>query len=763
MRRFLFAVLSLVSFITPSVYAQDIAVGDWRAHLSHVNGSCLADAGTIVYCGTQTSLYSYNKSTGDLKTYSKVNGFSGVGVAQLGYAPGVNTLVIAYDDANIDLLKGDEIINMSQIIDYPLTGIKKINGITIQGDSAILSCSFGVVIMDLRNEVVKTDVKFSDAAAFNGVECYDAAVLNGYYYFATTNGIYRVGVTQNIKNLSNWVKLTGLPNGTFNTLCSFNGKVYFNYSAKLTSGLDDQDTLYSYDGSTLLHVDNSMTVTLQHLEAANGKMTILYGSELRQMNGSGLITTVTNTCFSRALQAVAGSAGEYYIMCTYNSLFRYENGNCTIHVPDGPPTNHTFDMKIVNGDIWVAPGGITEQLGNLFYSGYLYYRRNNDWKTANIPDFGFTYNHTDIIRVEVDPSTPGHVYAGSWGTGFYEITNYATATQLSGPPLESAPSGYPYKIGGVVLDENGDLWVSNSQTDHLLKRRNAAGNWSSIGFGSLGNSNNYAGVVAVDELGQIWMAEPGRGIIVYDPSNGQYRLLRDTYNEGDLPNTYIRAIEGDLNGEIWVGSENGLRIFSPSQVLPPSNAINGQKIVIKAEDGNNELLLNETVINDIAVDGANRKWIATGGSGVRLVSEDGRKILLSFTEANSPLLSDHVNCIAIDHSTGEVYFGTDKGIISYRGDATVGSDSFGEVYAFPNPVKPDYNGPIVIKGMANNSTVKITDIAGNLMYQTESLGGQAVWNGLRYDGQRPQTGVYLVFCVNQDASETIITKILFIN
>jgi hypothetical protein len=176
-----------------------------------------------------------------------------------------------------------------------------------------------------------------------------------------------------------------------------------------------------------------------------------------------------------------------------------------------------------------------------------------------------------------------------------------------------------------------------------------------------------------------------------------------------------------------------------------------------------DLLLSTEKINDIAVDGGNRKWIATEKSGVFLVSDDGKKEIRHFTEENSPLFSNNVLTLAVNDLTGEVFFGTDKGIVSYRGEATEATDDFGKVYVFPNPVREDFEGDITVTGLARDANVKFTDISGNLVYETTALGGQAVWDGRNFRGERVHTGVYLVFCTNRDGSRTRVTKLLFIH
>jgi hypothetical protein len=173
-------------------------------------------------------------------------------------------------------------------------------------------------------------------------------------------------------------------------------------------------------------------------------------------------------------------------------------------------------------------------------------------------------------------------------------------------------------------------------------------------------------------------------------------------------------------------------------------------------------LLEEEFVNCIAIDGANRKWIGTD-NGAFLVSEDGTNQLLHFTTDNSPLLNNSVNAIAIAEQTGEVFFGTDDGIISFRGEATGGAVTHSDVTVFPNPVREDYDGPIAIKGLVTDADVKITDVAGRLVYETTALGGQAVWNGRLIDTEeRAATGIYLVFSSDANGEEKFVTKFLMV-
>jgi hypothetical protein len=191
----------------------------------------------------------------------------------------------------------------------------------------------------------------------------------------------------------------------------------------------------------------------------------------------------------------------------------------------------------------------------------------------------------------------------------------------------------------------------------------------------------------------------------------------------------------------------------------------GSQVYIVRNDGTNnyDLVLSANAIYDIEIDGGNRKWFATDNAGVFLTSADLKEILFNFTEDNSPLLSNSVTGIEINDLTGEVFFVTSLGIISYGGNATKGYANYNNVYVYPNPVRPKYNGPITITGLVENSFVKITDIGGNLVWEMKSLGGRATWDGCNFDGRKVATGVYLIMLATEDGIQSHITKLLLIH
>jgi ligand-binding sensor domain-containing protein len=225
----------------------------------------------------------------------------------------------------------------------------------------------------------------------------------------------------------------------------------------------------------------------------------------------------------------------------------------------------------------------------------------------------------------------------------------------------------------------------------------------------------------------------------------------------------VISIAEDLEGNIWVGSDQGpLIYYNPEKVF--DGDLNAFRIKIPRNDGTglvDYLLKNET-ITSIVVDGANRKWLGTLNSGAYYLSPDGTILLRNFNEQNSPILSNTIVSMAADNKTGDVWFGTTKGIQSFRGDATTGEEKFTNVYSFPNPVREDFTGNVTITGLMRDSQIRITDISGNLVYETVSDGGQASWDLKTYNGKHVATGVYLIFCASNDGTQSVVTKMLVI-
>lgn len=773
------SLLLLLSFFMGGDGIAQLAIGQWRDHLSYKKGISVTQSNDFVYCATESGIFQLEKYDYSIDRLSKISGLSDVDVSTLRYNDDTQTLVIAYGNANIDLIKDNKIYNISDIKRKIITANKTIRNIHFRNELAYLSCGFGIVVLDVNKKEIKDTYYIGINSGY--IDIRDITSDAEYLYAATDSGVYRASWNSpNLADFNSWQKLTGIPNGIYNTIISFDNKIYTNLSQPALPW--GNDTIYVYDGSqwnNFLKPDSGF-FAVRKFEAGYNKL---------------LIASAAGTDIFDAALAWKGRINTYSDVDPYQSIFDnntsdviwiadHNNGlvknftiwNTNVFYPNGPNTSEVYSMAMSNEDLWVARGDQSANWIGTWKEAEAYKFSNETWSSITKQNIPALDSMRDIVSVAIDPANKEHVFLGTLGQGLVELNNGSLSNIFdetnTGPnglkPREDVANSTWVGIFGMTYDQNGNLWISDSYANNPLVVYKSDGSWQNFSFSGL-VTNPPMGQIIVNQYNQKWILLPrGGGILVFD-ENGTWatgddnkkRLFSGAGN-GNLPSSEAVCLAEDHDGEIWVGTDKGIAVFyCPDQVFS-SSGCDAQQIFIE-QDGHTQILLETEVVTSIAVDGANRKWIGTQNSGIYLMSEDGTTQLQHFTKDNSPLLSDEIRSIVINPKTGEVFFGTAAGIISYRNDATQGFTDYTDVYVFPNPVQPGYEGPIAITGLIENANVKITDISGTLVYQTKALGGQAIWYGKNFKGEQSHSGVYLVFCSNDDGSKNYIAKILKVN
>jgi hypothetical protein len=757
------------------MFAQ-IAIGQWREHLPYRKGIGVAYTGDRTYCATESGLYYYDVEANEVEKLSKINGLTDVGFAGIGYDDNSNTLVIAYSNTNIDLLQDNTVINLPDIKNKPILGNKTINNIHIEDGFAYLACGFGIVVLDL----VKQEIEDTYYIGNEGAQVFvnDVEKNGEYIYAATDEGLYRAPANSIfLANYQEWELDSSLALANYNSIATLGNKVMVNRSVA------EHDTLYWKQDAEWNYFDTTNFAIVQSLEAMNGAFTIssdreidAFDEEFNNLWHTGGYPTLDLGC--RPSQIILDDNGALWVSDLEIGLVKISGQfyQCDHYKINGPHSIGVVDIDVWDSHLYVAAGGVTGSWGNTFnwQDGVFRFEQEN-WATLShrtIPELPLVY---DFLRVRVDRNDSRRVYATTYGTGLVEF--------LDGMPVavyDSSNSGLlpivgttdNFRLYGLEVDNDGNVWVGASETGDLLFCKTPAGDWYSYYFGSLVSNSAIFSDIAIDDIGQKWIVSPrGTGLIVFNDGgtlantgDDQMTKLTQSAGNGNLASNDLSCIARDLDGEIWVGTNNGISVFYSPEAVFQGGDFDSQQILIEQDGYVQNLLENETV-TDIAIDGANQKWIATASAGIFLMSEDGTEEIHHFTTENSPLFSDAINSVAIDHLTGEVFIGTDKGIMSYRGSATYGGNTVDDydVVAFPNPVEPNYDGPIAIRGLVRDSDVKIADVAGNVVFATTAEGGTAVWSGKTASGNRAKSGVYLVFASNADGKEALVTKIVLVN
>lgn len=751
--------------------AQDIGIAEWREHLPYKKCIAVDLAGSKVYCATPYSVFYYNTDDNSVNKLTKVNGLSDVNISTIRYSQQYKMLIIAYSDANIDLIMDDGITNISDIKRKPIFGNKTINNITFYGDYAYLSCGFGIVVLDLIKKEIKDTYYIGPNG--NAINVYDLACDGIKFYAATEKGIYEANYSNvNLANYANWAQDTLISdrNGSYNTIVAFQNKIFTNLSIPG----NDQDTLYMFDGTKWTNFDTSRSGDISNIRVINNYMLICYSSNVLAYNSSLVLENVVwnyNPGTPEPNCAVIDAVGNYWISDRSSGLVRFKDWTSEKIIPNGPGNTDVYSMAIAGSSLYVAPGGVNSSWGNVWNIDGVYSFVGNNWyvlKEQN-PAFDTLF---DIISVAIDPSDYNHVYAASYARGLVEIRSgiITNIYNRNNSALEEPSSFYHWLgISGLAFDKDNNLWVINAGCNELLRVFKPDGTWESFSMVPYLSQARAADII-IDQNGQKWMVLPSIGGLLVFSDNGTLsdhtddviKLLTTSVGYGNLPSSSVLSIAEDLDGKIWVGTDKGVAVFYNPENVTTGGNYDAQVITILQDSVAQHLLEFESV-TAIAVDGSNKKWFGTAKAGVFLMSDDGQTQILHFTAENSPLLSNTISSIVIDDKTGEVYFGTANGIISYKYYATKGGETFSNVYAYPNPVREGYSGTIGIKGLVRDATVKITDVSGTLIYETKSEGGQAIWSGRNFSGEKAKTGVYFVFCSSEDGTEKLVTKIMVIN
>jgi len=720
------------------IQAQDVPIGFWKDYLSYNSASYIAEAENKIYCVTNGGLFYINKEDNTINRMSKVTGLSDIGIKQIAYDLDSKITIITYENCNIDLLKNNTIINISDIKRKEIIGNKLINNIIIKEKIAYLSCTFGLVLLDLENEEIKDTYKIGQNGDFEGIN--SCAFNSSNIFVASEGGVYYADKnSSSLFDFNSWMLDTNRTENYQNifviedSIWVRNENSFYNNNSLF---LSNNDTILKYNNLLI----NADTILSNQLEDIN----FIYKD----------------------------SEGYLWVADDNNGLLKFTNSQYQeSFIPEGPIRNDIYSLEYEDNSLYMCHGGHANfGLNSLINDGVSVKNQYDNWVNYDFDKLG---NARDILEVAVRNGTE---YYASWYDGIPEmkdgelITKHGyTNTNKVLDTISYYPTNNRIRISDLKFDNDGNLWGLSSEVNHPLFVKTKNGEWHSFTM----NQNQVAlffDDLIIDQYNQKWgIIGRSGGLFVYDdnntisdPSDDQYKILKNTVGQGNLPSMGIYSIAKDLDGEIWVGTDKGIGIFyNPSAIFSGNNFDAQQILITEGEYG--QYLLSEEKIKCITIDGANRKWIGTEKSGVFLISNDGMEEIQHFTTNNSPLFSDNIYDITINPTSGEVFIGTEKGLISYRSDATNGVTTQLTTKVFPNPVRETYNGIISISGLITDANIKITDIDGNLVFEGYAKGGQASWNGKNKNGDRVSTGVYIVFSTDINGIEKIVSKILFIH
>ena len=752
-------------FLAKSTFGQsDLAIGQWKSHLPFSSALYVAQSDDKIYYATRYAVLEVDKQERSVRRMTKVEGLSDVGVNLVKYNRESEILLVVYDNSDVDLVSEEGVLTLPAIADAPFLGGKTVFDVYMANDSiAYFAANYGITTLNMRQGIFPNTIK-------TPVEVRSVRLFGDKIYAATNDGLYAADPNggYNINDFSNWEWLNGtkgLPQAfESDAMTLFNGQLY----------LDVNDSLYRFDGNDAAYVFHSDTFDLRFLTAEGEHLLAGFycGSGCKgkvfSIDQNQTATQKGSQCVIFPRYAIEDEEGNiWYADDNRDFHVQDEGASCTSFSVNSPYSINTYQLDVANGKVWVAAGGVDLTFSAVFRTDGFFELSDGQWNVYSLKNTPELAGISDFLDIKTHP-TNGKVYAAAFldalvsydpATGEFEVFNETNST-LRGAQLDESRT----RVTGLAFDAQNNLWMCNHNAPKPLAVMTDAGEWFSFELSCV--TDDQIQRVVVDALGYKWIMSSGNstGVIVFDEGEDLANTSDDrcvvlNASNSALPTNEITSIEVDRDGSVWVGTKLGAAVF---QCDPLNGECPGSRPFVTV-DGFGANLLEDIEVKAIAVDGANRKWFGTG-AGVFVMSPEGNEQIAHFTAENSPLFDNAITDIDFDDATGEVYIGTLRGLISYRAEATAAPGYHSGALVFPNPVREDYHGPIAIKGFAEDSTVKITDISGQLVYETEALGGQAIWDGNDYNGRRANTGVYLVYATNRNSNDpqVAVAKILLV-
>lgn len=767
MRLVLFLFAFCCSLLT---FAQ--ATGTWQVYPAYTVCTKSIPVGTRVFALMESNLMAYDTEDASIATWNSMNGLNDVGIQFMEYSAEAKRIILVYDNGNIDLLSTDDdnyIVNISTLKTSSLQG-KNVNNVSVDGRYAYLCTGFGLVVVDMQNGVISKTYRLS--LVVNA-----CAVYNEHIYIGTTTGIWRGNTADNLQDKSKWSQVVTNLKPTM--MATFDGSLFIRHGNSI---------LRSQNGTSFTAVHTITTplylfVSDGHLLVGNKQTTYEYTAwdQFYTYQNPG-----TWTHLAKAGNTYWGSDGtdglESYKLNADNTFTLTTTG---IH-PNSPLHDYTYHLRLVDDRLFVAGGNYNYSPKEGLTGTAMVMEADGTWtnlSAASANEVAPQARFTDVTHVAVSPTDPHHYYVGTARSGLYEFQDEKCTAHHGtyNSPLQSilpdnANCEWFVVADGTQFDADGNLWMLNGSVDTVVHVLHPDGTWKSLFYSEL------EGVSALDNIlfdskGRLWANSRrmgGRGVFMLD-YNGTPDIISDdrhylrsgiTNQDGTSysPDEYYTLAE-DQEGYIWVATQLG-----PFVITEPDNFASNDfayhQVKVNRNDGSGlaDYLLSGIAINAIAIDGGNRKWFATQSNGIYLMSADCQEELAHFTAANSPLLADEVFDIVINGENGQVFFATSKGLCSYVTDATNGVEELSDdqLFVFPNPVTPDYNGTITIRGMEAGSEVKIVSSTGQLIWKGISNGGTFTWNGCNRQGQRVASGIYIVIASTSSGKKAASTKIAMI-
>ena len=752
--------------------------GLWQAHPSLRNAQSLSASDEAIWVGTDGGVYRYALASGEIERYTPVEGLSEVNAQAIAYDARRRAVWIGYPSGVMDRLDVEtgEIDTFVDIARADQFNSRSINRIKVAGDSLLIATGFGLVVFDaVAAEVRDTYERFGSFRA--GIET--SAVIraplpdgrNGLWVGTREGVAYAPLDAPNLREPSAWTVDSEGPRDVL-SLAYFQGNVF----AGVERVQDENGNVVNEGGAYLREAQGVWTLlsygllTIPEFVADGDRLIAvsLFRIFVRSADGRTVNFAIEGgALFNTVIAGPDGGvwAGEVVDgLIGLPDLSGMPSGVVSPRVqviPNGPGTNDVLSTGAADdGEVWAGFFANRDEIS--VFSRF----DGTQWENYTVAD-GSVDVRPRILAIVRDRA--GSVWLGSQGGGVFRVPTEGEVERYTVGNSSLAESGgfeNYVEATGLAVDASDNLWVTNRQANPPLHVRTPEGEWAGLQRPSSVSSSVTYREIALDSFGYKWIStrstvtNAGTGLVVLDTrgtplddSDDRAVYVGNAGSVGTgLPSEDINAIAEDRSGRMWIGTARGLAtVFSPGSIFSGNAA---SQITWTRNPESTEFFLRDLRIYDIAVDPADRKWLASS-SGAWLINPEGNEVIANFTSENSPLPSDEVLSVTVDESDGRVHFATSGGVYSYRGGSIAAVRDAEDLFVYPNPVRADGGAlpPVAITGLVDNADVRVLTVDGQLVASFATRGGSVSWDGRdERTGDFVPSGVYLVVADGEDGT-----------
>lgn len=726
------------------VRAQDIPVGTWRSHLNYSDSRLLVQYNQKIFVAAANGLFYYDPADNSINKLTKADGFGDVGISAMAVSPDGKKLIIGYSSGHLDILTNNELQGINDVRLISDLNDKSINDIIFYDDIAYLCTGFGLAALDYEQGIVRETYGNvgNEGQRIAGVS---GTIIGDSLFLATPAGILGTSVapSNNLMDFNNWYNLNGTlnyPNAAVDLVAGFNQKLYAYFA---DSGL------FVYDENAWEEISFPQKTSLMNLAVFAGSLYAITnhdnGGNIFQINNENEVIELAADYISNPSDLIIIEDGDMWIADRQLGLVSKNSGWEKGIYPPGPASDKINQLTYFEKGIAGIRRGIDEDFSKRQIPGSVSIFKDGEWLNYNSENTPFFSGLNDFTDLAYHAGT-ANLLISTFGAG---LIAYNVNSKEFGRPFDARdPVFTTGNISALAGSSDELVWLNEYSSPNKLW---ALSEEQEMQFPITGTANVKEIKIAPDH--SVWLRLE-KGMAVLDPETGNTQHL--TAGSRNLIHEIVTAYAFDKYGYLWYGTPSGIAWLNDQGDVFEGGA---NSVIPEYQNGD---LLKYQKVDALAIDAANRKWIATA-EGLWLFSEDGDSLIHHFTEENSPLLSNLIFAMEINRTTGELFIATSKGLVSYRSNASEGKPNHRQARIFPNPVHPGFNGTIAITGLVDGANVKITDVSGNLVREMNALGGTASWDGNSLSGRRVASGVYLVFSASQDGEETYIGKIAFLH